>query len=391
MSERLDRAKSILRDLVAFPSVSGLPNAPIVDYIVTYLADHGINAARDTNPDGTLSNIFATIGPETDGGTILCGHMDVVPADPEGWTHDPFTLTERDGKLYGRGAVDMKGFLAMSLAMVPDMIAAQLETPIHLALTFDEETASFGAAQLSPYLVALPFKPAVCIVGEPTGMVPYIGHKGGMEFLTCFRGLAGHASIPSNGVNTIFYAARFIDFLRELADELAANPFEGSLYDPPYTTISVGKITGGEARNIIPDTCDVVWEMRPLPEDDGMAHLARIKTFIRDELVPEMRATHAEADIFFGEESIFPGMKLDPQDRALTFVQGLWNLPPADVVSFGTDACYIQQTGIATLVLGPGDISTAHLPDEFIEISAIETGLAFIDRLIAHQSRAAAA
>ncbi|MEL7544557.1 MAG: acetylornithine deacetylase [Pseudomonadota bacterium] len=391
MSDRLNRAKTILRDLVAFPSVSGLPNAPIVGYVTDYLASHGVAAVHDTNPDGTLSNVFATIGPEIDGGSILCGHMDVVPADPAGWTSDPFDLTERDGKLFGRGSVDMKGFLAMSLAMVPDMVTTDLETPIHIAFTFDEETASFGAAQLKPFLLNLPYRPAVCFVGEPTGMTPYIGHKGGMEFLTRFEGLAGHASIPSNGLNTINYAARFIEFLRQKAEAMAAKPFPGSPYTPPCTTINVGRIVGGEARNIIPDTCDVTWEMRPLPEDDGIAHLAEIKAYIADELLPEMRAIHPEANIYFVEEHIFPGMAIDPEGRALSLVQKLWSTPPADVVSFGTDACYIQQTGISTIVIGPGDISSAHLPDEFVEVSDLETGLAFIDRLIAHHARAVAA
>ncbi|MEL6288935.1 MAG: acetylornithine deacetylase [Pseudomonadota bacterium] len=386
----LERTKAILADLVAFPSVSGLPNDPIVSYVERYLADHGIATVRDTHPDGQRANVFATIGPEVDGGTILCGHMDVVPADPSGWTTDPFTLTERDGRLFGRGAVDMKGFLAISLAMVPEMVAADLAAPIHLAFTFDEETASFGAAQFRDFLRVLPNRPATCIVGEPTCMIPYIGHKGGMELLTRFEGLAGHASIPANGLNTIYFAARLVDFLRRKADALAAAPVADTMYDPPYTTINVGRISGGEAGNIIPDTCDVEWEIRPLPEDDGIALLDEIKAFITSELLPEMQAHVPDANVRFIKEHVFPGMAIDPDARALKLVRSFWQTPPADVVSFGTDACYIQETGISTLVIGAGDISTAHLPDEYIETSALETGLAFIAGLIEHHAKSQA-
>ncbi len=391
MTNQLDRATRILKDLVAFPSVSETSNVPIATYVTDYLAAHGITAQWDRHDEnergGEMTNIFATIGPERDGGTILCGHMDVVPADPSGWTSDPFDLTERDGRLYGRGSVDMKGFLAMTLAAVPEMVAADLQTPLHIAFTYDEETCSVGARKMVPFLQHLPFKPGACVVGEPTCMVPYIGHKGGMELETVFHGRAGHASIPSNGVNTIYYAARFVDFLRRKADAMAAKPFPGSKFNPPYTTISVGRIDGGEARNIIPDTTRVIWEMRALPDDDEAAHMAEIKAFIENELVPEMKKGDPDAGVTFPVEGSYPGMRADEDTPAQKLVEKIWDVGPPQVVSFGTDGCYVQQADIPTIVIGPGNIGTAHLPDEYIEVADVQTGMDFMNKLIAHHSR----
>lgn len=386
MADQLTRAKSILKDLVAFPSVSEVSNLPIATYVADYLAEHGITAQWDKHLNGTMANVFATIGPETDGGTILCGHMDVVPADPNGWTSDPFTLTERDGKLFGRGSVDMKGFLAMTLAAVPDMVAANLNVPLHIAFTYDEETCSDGAREMVPFLKALPFKPGACIVGEPTKMTPYIGHKGGMELETVFHGRAGHASIPSNGVSAIYFATRFVEYLRQKADALARNPFPGSKFHPPYTTISVGVIDGGEARNIIPDTCRVVWEMRGLPEDDEVAHLADIKAFVETELIPEMQAGDPSATVTWPVDGMYPGMEAIEGSAAQRLVETVWDVGSPQVVSFGTDGCYIQQADIPTIVIGPGDIGTAHLPDEYIEVTDVQTGMDFMNKLIAHHA-----
>jgi len=389
MSGQLERAKSILKDLVAFPSVSQISNLPIAGYVTDYLAAHGITAQHDLHEEGQMVNVFATIGPEVDGGTILCGHMDVVPADPSGWTSDPFDLTERDGRLYGRGSVDMKGFLAMTLAAVPDMVAADLKTPFHIAFTYDEETCSDGAREMVPFLKSLPIRPGACIVGEPTGMTPYIGHKGGMEIETVFHGRAGHASVPANGVNTIYYAARFVDFLRQKADAIAAKPFPGSKFDPPYTTISVGCIDGGEARNVIPDTTRVLWEMRALPEDDELAHLAEIKAFVETELVPEMKAKDPNAGVTFPLEGMYPGMEAYEDTAAQKLIEAVWDVGGPQVVSFGTDGCYIQQADIPTIVIGPGDIRTAHLPDEYINVADVQTGMDFMNKLIAHHQAAA--
>ena len=212
MTDRLAAAEALLADLVGFASISGQPNGEIVNYIKTYLESCGVIVHLDSHEDGQRFNLFASIGPQIDGGILLSGHLDVVPANPAGWSRDPFVLHKQDGRLYGRGAVDMKGFLAIALAMVPAFqeAASQLAKPVHLAFTFDEEVGSFGAAQMPSLLDRLGVKPAIAVIGEPTGMKPFIGHKGGLELIADIRGTAGHASDPRGTVNTLYYAARLI-------------------------------------------------------------------------------------------------------------------------------------------------------------------------------------
>ena len=252
MTDRLAAAEALLADLVGFASISGQPNGEIVNYIKTYLESYGVIVHLDSHEDGQRFNLFASIGPQIDGGILLSGHLDVVPANPAGWSRDPFVLHKQDGRLYGRGTADMKGFLAIALAMAPAFqeAASQLAKPVHLAFTFDEEVGSFGAAQMPSMMDRLGVKPAIAVVGEPTGMKPFIGHKGGLELIADIRGTAGHASDPRGTVNTLYYAARLICHIEDKARSLASQPQHDTPFDPPYTTISVGHIKGGEARNV---------------------------------------------------------------------------------------------------------------------------------------------
>ncbi|MBL6597013.1 MAG: M20/M25/M40 family metallo-hydrolase, partial [Candidatus Puniceispirillum sp.] len=295
MTDRLGAVEALLGDLVGFASISGQPNNDIVGYIKTYLEGYGVRVHLDPHHDGKRFNLFASIGPEIDGGILLSGHLDVVPANPASWSRDPFVLHKQDGRLYGRGAVDMKGFLALALAKVPDFQAAanDLAIPVHYAFTFDEEVGSFGAAQMPALLNQLGVRPAIAVIGEPTGMKPFIGHKGGLEMIAELRGTAGHASDPRGTVNTLYYAARLISHLEEKANYLVAHPRHDTPFSPPYTTISVGRIEGGEARNIIADRCRFLWEIRPLPEDDPYEILTEIQRYVDEQLVPEMQAIHA--------------------------------------------------------------------------------------------------
>ena len=386
MTDRLMAAEALLANLVGFASISGQPNGNIVNYIKTYLESHGVIVHLDPHEDGQRFNLFASIGPQIDGGILLSGHLDVVPANPAGWSRDPFVLHKQGGRLYGRGTADMKGFLAIALAMAPAFqeAASQLAKPVHLAFTFDEEVGSFGAAQMPSMMDRLGVKPAIAVVGEPTGMKPFIGHKGGLELIADIRGTAGHASDPRGKVNTLYYAARLISHLEDKALALASQTRYNTPFDPPYTTISVGHVKGGEARNIIADHCRFLWEIRPLPEDDPYAILDEIQQFVNNELLPEMQVIHADAGIDLIVESWCPGMQVRSDSPAANLVAWLWTNEMPGVVSFGTDGGHFQAAGIETIVFGPGGMAQMHQPDEFIEVTALADGLGFLDRLLTH-------
>ena len=378
-----ERAVAILADLVGFPSVSLRPNGDIVSHIETYLGGHGISCQRDAHEDGERFNLLARIGPKADGGVLLSGHLDVVPADAAGWREDPFRLRREGGCLYGRGAVDMKGFLAMALAMAPEFQARadDLTEPLYLAFTFDEEIGCFGAERMPAFLDAAGATPRIAIVGEPTGMTPINGHKGGMELVTHVRGTAGHASKPGQGVNAIFAAARIIEFINETAATCAGQPASGSPFDPPFTTLSVGTIRGGEARNIIPDSCSFDWEIRAHPGDDPHRVLGQVNRFIEEQVVPAMRAGNPACEVVTEMLSDVPPLAARQGSAAAALISRLWTNQPPSVVSFGTDGAYFQQAGLDVIVIGPGGMAQMHQPDEFITEDAIDEGLLFLERL----------
>ena len=381
---RCEAAVSLLADLVAFPSVSLQPNEPIVTYIESYLTSQGVICWRDAHPDGKRFNLLGRIGPDMPGGVLLSGHLDVVPAGTEGWPGDPFTLRRRGGKLFGRGAVDMKGFIAMALAMVPDFMARaeSLCEPLYLAFTFDEEIGCFGAELMPAFLKSQGIAPRIAVIGEPTGMQPINGHKGGMELVTHIRGLSGHASRPHNGVNAIYTAARLIAFIESLAAEYAANPKPGSPFDPPYSTLSVGTVGGGEARNIIAGDCRLDWEIRALPGDDPLQIYGRVMAFIDNELLPAMKAVDSRCVITTEMMSNVPPLGAKQNCAATTLISRLWTNEAPQVVSFGTDGPFFQQAGMDVVVIGPGEMAQMHRPDEYIAEQAVDEGLTFLDRLL---------
>tara|TARA_B100000989_G_scaffold280090_1_gene243247 strand:+ start:611 stop:1813 length:1203 start_codon:yes stop_codon:yes gene_type:complete len=382
----LDLAIEILADLVAFPSVSLQPNDTIVSYIETRMRDLGMRCVRDAHEDGQRFNLLASAGPQRPGGVLLSGHMDVVPASPDGWTGDPFILRRDDGRLHGRGAVDMKGFIAIVLASLPDIMAQadSLSMPLHVALSFDEETGFFGASQLPAFFDSIGLRAEIAIIGEPTNMQPFVGHKGGMELTTVVTGTSGHASQPAGMVNAVYYAARLVDFMRSCADDLAAAPIEGSPFNPPHTSLSVGVIRGGEARNIIPDRCEIDWEIRAHPGDDPHQYLGRVTDFITHGLVPEMTAIDPRAGIETHMLCDAPPLEARPDGPAANLVARLWTNETPQVVSFGTDAPFFQKAGMDTVIFGPGGMAQMHQPDEFITEAALVEGLQFIDRLAAY-------
>jgi len=381
VTDRLENTIEILERLVGFDSISGKPNRDIVGYIKDVLSDCGIETTLSFDEAGKRANVFATVGPEIDGGVVLNGHTDVVPVAGQKWDSDPFTLTRRDDRLHGRGAVDMKGFLACVLGSVPTFMAAGLKKPIHIAFSYDEEIGGLGMPVLLEHMAGKAYRPDIVIVGEPTGMQLITGHKGGYEMRTEITGYDVHSCDPTKGVNAITVASKLIARIEEIGARLAANPDSGSPFDPPYCTVNVGTIAGGAARNATAGWCNFDWEFRPMPGEDGTLVRAEVEAYAVRELLPAMRAINADTDIRIITEAPVPALDDTNAAAAAAFVSDLTGLNSRDVVSFGTDAGYFSDAGFSTVVFGPGSISRAHQPNEYIEIGELAQGLDFMDKV----------
>ena len=373
----LDSATTILERLVSFESLSGRPTDGIVGYITDYLEALGVEVILSHDAAGERANVFATIGPRMDGGVVLSGHTDVVPVDGQIWASDPFALTGRDGRLYGRGAVDMKGFLACVLAAVPMFQAAELRRPVHIAFTYDEETGGHGMPVFLDQLAGYPLRPGIVIVGEPTAMDIVTGHKGGTEMRTEIVGHAVHSCDPTRGVNAISIATQIIAKIEEIGARIAAAPIPGSPYYPPYGTFNIGTINGGAARNATAGWCNFDWEYRPTPGEDSRPVIAEIEAFAAS-LLPAMQAVHADARIDIITEVAVPGLDDRNAAAAAAFVAEVTGRNSQGVVSFGTDAGYFSDAGLSTVVCGPGTIARAHGPDEYITEVELQQGLDFM-------------
>jgi acetylornithine deacetylase len=299
------------------------------------------------------------------------------------WSTDPFKLNKENGRLYGRGTCDMKGFIAACMAMSRDFLSHPLKRPIHIALTFDEETGCFGGQQLVEDLRREKIRPSVCIVGEPTQMKVIEGHKGCYEYTTRFKGLATHGSLTHQGVNAIEYAASYIVKLMEIREELKNTSPEGAPFTPPYTTLQIGKIEGGISRNTIAGDCTVDWEMRPVKTSDADHVKSSIAKYVENDLLPTMRERCPDASIQLETIAEVVGLSPTTKSEALDICKALTGSEEAGVVSFGTEAGLFQEMGISTVVCGPGSIEQAHKPDEYIEISELNQCLKMLDKLIA--------
>ncbi len=384
MTGTLENTISILERLVSFDSISGRPTHGIVGYIQDYLSGLGIESTLSYDEAGERANVFATIGPQIDGGVVLNGHTDVVPVEGQNWSNDPFTLTRDGNKLHGRGSVDMKGFLACVLGSVPAFKAANLAKPIHIAFSYDEETGGYGMPVLLEHMAGKAFRPAVVIVGEPTEMNIITGHKGGYEMRTEITGFEVHSCDPFKGVNAISAAMKVISKIEEIGARFAANPYPGSPYDPPFTTLNVGIIEGGAARNATAGWCNFDWEFRPMPGENGDAVVDELKAYAAAELLPAMQAVSPNASINIITESPVPPLDDSNAAEAAAFVTEVTGLNSQGVVSFGTDAGYFSDAGFSTVVFGPGSISRAHQPDEYVETGELAQGLDFMAK-IAHR------
>ena len=381
-----ERAVEILDRLVAFDTISANSNLALIDWIGDYLGGFGIASERSSSRAGK-ANLFATIGPAGRGGVVLSGHTDVVPVAGQQWDSDPFRLSERDGRLYGRGSADMKGFIALVLAFVPEMVRRRVATPLHLAFTHDEESGCFGAPALIAALPQGTARPRLAIIGEPTSMQVANAQKGCCFFRTKIGGREGHSSAPEHGVNAIFAAAEIIGEIGRLASEAQAGARPDSRFDPPYTTLSVGTIGGGAAVNIIARDCAFEWDLRSLPDDDPEALKTRIDAFIAGNLLPRMRASYSGASVETETVVAVPPLVPVADSPAEALARRLTGANTTRTVSFASEAGLYQRAGIPAVVCGPGSISVAHQPNEYITRDELAAGADFLDRLIAWAER----
>ncbi|WP_380058586.1 acetylornithine deacetylase [Falsihalocynthiibacter sp. SS001] len=377
----LNRCRDILGDLIGMPTVSSQRNLPMIDYLAERLEDSGAVVEVHKNESGDKANIFATLGDDRDGGLMLSGHTDVVPVADQRWDTDPFKMHENEGRLYGRGTCDMKGFIAACLTKIDTLKAAARARPIHFAFTHDEEVGCLGAQRLVEVLKARKTKPALAIIGEPTMMQIMDGHKGCCEYTVSFTGAEGHGSAPERGVNAVEYAARYIARLLQLREALIARAPAEARFDPAHTTINIGRLVGGQAHNIIAGTAVLDWEMRPINRSDMEFVKSDLAAFTGDVLLPEMRRVAAHADI--STEIIGEVAGLTPMDEnaARDLVQTLTGANSVSTVPFGTEAGLFQGIGMDAVICGPGSIEQAHKPNEFIALEQLDQCLTMLDRL----------
>lgn len=368
----LDETKSILRDLIAFPTVSSESNLALIQYAADHLTNLGADVFLDYDATGKKANLFATIGPEIDGGIVLSGHSDVVPVAGQNWSSDPFTMREAGDQLYGRGSCDMKGFIAACLAVAPLYAQQDLQRPVHFAFTYDEETGCLGAAELITELKRRNIRPAVAIIGEPTNMRVMEGHKGCFEYTVEFTGLEGHASNPLVGVNAVEYAVRYITRLMELGEDLKTRAPENGRFQPKWTTLQVGRIAGGQAHNIIAGQCTVDWEMRPVQAGDADYVKDNIRAYCDNDLLPAMRAVSEQAAIETKVIAEVVGLEPVEENEAKQIVSELTGVHECGVVAFGTEAGLFQEIGMSAVVCGPGSIEQAHKPDEYVSLAQLQ-------------------
>lgn len=384
-----DRIVAHLRDLVAFDTTSHKSNLAIVDHIESVLRPLGFTLERVPDATGEKANLWATIGPADVPGYVLSGHTDVVPVVGQDWDTDPFVLTERDGRLYGRGACDMKGFLAACLAAAPAMAAADLKRPIHLAFSHDEEVGCVGAQRLVARLADRPVTPLACFVGEPTRMGVVVGHKGKRSVAVTVRGHTVHSSLAPEGVNAVEFAALLVAKIRAVADRLAAEGARDALYDVPYSTTHVGVLRGGTALNIVADRAEILFEVRAIGADDPDALLDEIEAYAREALEPRMQAVRPDAGFAFARYAGFPGLDTPAEAEVVTLAKRLAGRNEHAKVAYGTEAgLFSAVAGIPTVVIGPGDIAQAHQANEWIAVGELEACGRFVGEVIREAQRA---
>jgi acetylornithine deacetylase len=377
----IEQTTRILSDLIAFPTVSADSNLQMINYLANRLDDCGAQVDVLLDETGKKANLFATLGPQCDGGIVLSGHSDVVPVTDQDWSSDPFEMIERDGLLFGRGTCDMKGFIAATLAMAPLYAQRVGDKPVHFAFTYDEETGCIGAGHLAQTLVERSLKPAIAIIGEPTSMRIIEGHKGCFEYTTRFQGLEGHGSSPDLGVNAVEYAVRYVTRLLELREDLKTRTPANSRFDPPWTTINIGALHGGSVHNVIAPKAQVDWEMRPVQASDATYVKDAVRAFCDNVLLPAMRRVYPDAYIETEVLGEVGGLLPTDNNEALRIMSELTGANGAGVVPFGTEAGIFQSLGMDVVVCGPGSIDQAHKADEFLAVDQLGQCLTMLEKL----------
>ncbi|QFT73586.1 acetylornithine deacetylase [Ruegeria sp. THAF33] len=389
MAKRLTPLE-IMTQLISFPTVSRDTNLPLVDWVQDYLQGHGIESHRWPDPDQPhKAAIFAHVGPSEEGAVVLSGHTDVVPVDGQPWDTDPFTVTEKDGKYFGRGTCDMKGFDALAIWALVEAHYANISRPLQLALSFDEEVGCTGAPPMIEAMQQVLHKGSAVIVGEPSMMQAVTGHKGGFGIDTHIVGFEVHSSIMHTGVNAIMAAAPLIDWANHRnAESMAAEPSEiAAVFDPPWTTCHVGMIEGGTAHNITAKDCTFMMDFRTVPDETQAewrdAYIEQVRR-----VEARMQAVHPDARIELSEHFAIPGLVPEQDGEAEALVRALTGDNASHVVSYGTEAGQFQAAGYSAVICGPGDIAQAHQPNEFISIAQFEAGHGFMQRLVERLSAA---
>ena len=371
----------ILSDLIKFQTTSGASNLELIKYCEKKLEKAGATSFKTFNDSGSQANLFSTIKGKDNSnnkGIILSGHTDVVPAVSSEWTSDPYVAREKDNKVYGRGTCDMKGFIACTLAVAPLFASKKLKAPIHFSYTFDEETGCLGAPLVLADLKKRNINFSACIIGEPTNMKTINAHKGYNEYITHFTGLSGHASNPESGVSAIEYAIQYSNKLLELRDELKKRNSKKTIFSPSYSTLQIGKISGGLGANVIADQCSLEWEVRPINKEDGEFISNNIDAYAKDILIPKIKRNNPKGDIKKEVVGEVVGFNKKESSEAVNLVCNLTGDNEKNTMSFGTEAGLFQDSGISTVICGPGSIKQAHTVDEYITFDQLKKCLTML-------------
>jgi acetylornithine deacetylase len=366
----MSRSRQLLQTLVGFDTTSRESNLQLIEFVRDYLAGFGVTSELVYNEERSKANLFASIGPLELAGIVLSGHTDVVPVDGQAWSVPPFELTERDGKLFGRGTADMKGYIACVLALVPELVKADLRRPVHIALSYDEEVGCLGVRSLLKVLEQRPLKPMLCIIGEPTGLKPVLGHKGKLAMRCDVHGEACHSAYAPYGVNAIEHAAELIGELGRIGQRLRDT--RDARFDPPFSTVQTGVMSGGKALNIVPADCRFDFEIRALPSQDPGEVADQLKAYAEQQVLPRMQAVSAQSAIRFTELSAYPGLVTDERSQAAQLIAAFSGSQEFGTVSFGTEGGLFDAAGIPTVVCGPGSMDQGHKPDEFVSVAQLD-------------------
>ena len=360
----------ILEKLISFPTISKTPNIELINWVSELLGSFGIRSTILRNEDGSRANLFATSSDTLEPGIMLSGHTDVVPTDGQNWHTNPFELKQSGGKLFGRGTADMKGFCASAIRIMCEASNKKLNTPLHLALSFDEEIGCIGVRSLIEMLKTSPVKPKMCIVGEPTLLAVASGHKGKIALQTTCKGIEGHSALAPLALNALHLGTDFVNIVREVQKEIINKGNEDNDYDVPYTTLHVGKMNGGVALNIVPNICTIDWEIRNLANDSTETILTRVKELVELKL---QEYKNPEAEIFWQETFSYPGLGTDINSEIINFVRSLTGTNNTIKVAFGTEGgLFHKEVGIPTVVCGPGSMLQGHKPNEFITVEQMD-------------------